>query len=407
MSTSYFILFTFATLAALSLGQATSQTFLGSQDEVTSLPGLSFKPKFRHYSGYLETVNQTYLHYWFFESQNSTNDPVVLWLNGGPGCSSVLGSLTEQGPINIKPDGRLVENAYAWNLRANMIFLESPAGVGFSYKADNNFKTGDSQTAISNYAALKSFFVKFPHLALNDFYIAGESYGGIYVPTLSVHVFEGKYPKNFKGFAVGNAFLDATMLGNSMLHFAYNHGLFDTILWDELVSSCCSGVTNVQKCDFVNTASLTCKLAILKVQSKLSRTPLNLYNIYSSCNQSSGSSTGSVVKLSREHVEKRFILKHALKLDLNELETSASLEPPCMNFEYVEQWLNQKAVRDAMHIRPESGYWSPCSAAVSAQYVHEYSSVKKQFQYLLHNGLKALIYNGDVDAMCNFLGDQW
>lgn len=78
-------IFTLFVVVAFS-GSAFAQYFSGSEDEVTSLPGLSFKPKFRHYSGYLESVNKTHLHYWFFESQNSSSDPVVVWFNGGPGC---------------------------------------------------------------------------------------------------------------------------------------------------------------------------------------------------------------------------------------------------------------------------------------------------------------------------------
>lgn len=238
------------------------------------------------------------------------------------------------------------------------------------------------------------------------------------MPTLSVLVKDGQFPKKFRGFAVGNAYLDQTMLGNSLIHFAYNHGLFDTVLWDELVTECCPEERNLHKCNFVNNHNPICKLGILKVQSKLSSMPLNLYNIYQSCNQSSsntiptGNSSGKYASsVSREHIDRKFLYEQQLMIyDDFELVNGVEkegLEPPCMNFGYVEQWLNQKAVRDAMHIRPQSGYWSPCNGVVNALYVHEYTSMRKQFQYLLHGGLKALIYNGDVDMMCNFLGDQW
>ena len=384
-------------------------SFPGSEDEVTSLPGLNYKPNFRHYSGYLESVNNTYLHYWFFESQNNTNnDPVVLWLNGGPGCSSVLGALTEQGPIHINSDRSLIENKYSWNQRTNIIFLESPAGVGFSYREDKNYKTGDNQTAFLNYEALKSFFVKFPHLKRNDFYIAGESYGGIYVPTLSMLVLQNKFPQKFRGFAIGNGYLDRTMNGNSLIHFAYYHGLFDSTLWDELVNRCCDAkVTNIKKCDFVNNSALRCKLSLLKMNDQLTKSPLNMYNIYTNCNSTSTNSEYLVNKLSREHIEKRFVRKYLLNLDIFNSDYNAKMEPPCMNYDYVEEWINQKSVRNALNIRKESNSWSPCSTYVSLHYVHEYSSMTKTIQYLLHNGLKALIYNGDVDAMCNFIGDQW
>ena len=72
-----------------------SESYSGIADEVKNLPGLDFKINYKHYSGYLNSTDDRFLHYWFFESQRSPpNDPVVLWMNGGPGCSSLLGLLT-------------------------------------------------------------------------------------------------------------------------------------------------------------------------------------------------------------------------------------------------------------------------------------------------------------------------
>ncbi|CAG2122494.1 unnamed protein product, partial [Medioppia subpectinata] len=73
------------------------QCYTGVADEVRQLSGLTFPINYRHYSGYLNATDDRHLHYWFFESQSSPkSDPVVLWLNGGPGCSSVLGALTNK-----------------------------------------------------------------------------------------------------------------------------------------------------------------------------------------------------------------------------------------------------------------------------------------------------------------------
>lgn len=155
---------------------ATAQVgnFPGSSDEVTSLPEVNFRLHFRHYSGYLESTNKSQVHYWFFESQgNPSKDPVVLWLTGGPGCSSLLATMTEQGPIQMQTNGSLTPNPSTWNLNTNFLYLESPSGVGWSYNADKQYKTDDRQTAELNFEALKSFFKKFPHLKQNDFYITG------------------------------------------------------------------------------------------------------------------------------------------------------------------------------------------------------------------------------------------
>ena len=97
------------------------------------------------YSGYLTVSETKRLHYVYAESLNDPeNDPVLIWFNGGPGCSSMLGFMQENGPRVIN-DGEdyLISNPDAWNTNANVIWLESPAGVGWSYATDGQTKTND------------------------------------------------------------------------------------------------------------------------------------------------------------------------------------------------------------------------------------------------------------------------
>ena len=175
-----------------------------TSDEITSLPGLKQKPSFKQYSGYLRGGPEEYLHYWFVESQgNPSTDPVVLWLNGGPGCSSLLGFFTENGPFKVSNDGKTVSlYEYSWNKLANVLYLESPVGVGFSYTTKSGtFISNDNNTAHMNYLAVEDFFSKFPQFANHSFYITGESYGGIYVPTLAKEFYDNKSKINLKGKA--------------------------------------------------------------------------------------------------------------------------------------------------------------------------------------------------------------
>ena len=102
-------------------------------DKVNSLPDCSPLPT-NWYSGYMDLSSTRSLHYIFIESLDKPQtDPVVVWFNGGPGCSSLYSLFAENGPF-IFDDGETVikPNPWPWNLRANLLYLESPAGVGYS-----------------------------------------------------------------------------------------------------------------------------------------------------------------------------------------------------------------------------------------------------------------------------------
>ena len=112
------------------------------------------------------------------------NSPNIIWFNGGPGCSSMLGLLQEHGPYAWE-DGApgFTQNKYSWNNEANMFYIESPANVGFSVCPDlNECQWTDDNSAEDNKVAILNLLQKFPELKDNEVYISGESHGGIYVP---------------------------------------------------------------------------------------------------------------------------------------------------------------------------------------------------------------------------------
>jgi carboxypeptidase C (cathepsin A) len=140
------------------------------------------------YSGYL-TVNDTKsLHYIFAESESDpANDPVTIWFNGGPGCSSILAFMQENGPLCIDDGEDFIKtNPYPWTTRMNMLWIESPAGVGYSIAGTvEDLSTNDMIQSQDALAALKQWFGKFPEYLPNPLFVSGESYGGIYVPYLT------------------------------------------------------------------------------------------------------------------------------------------------------------------------------------------------------------------------------
>ena len=119
------------------------------------------------------------------------DDPLVFWTNGGPGCSGLIGYLSEHGPYRAKEDLTVEKDPYSWTKVANMLYIENPVGVGFSHstggpdETNPDYMAGDYSVAKDNLQLIKEFYGRFPAFAENDFYLSAESYGGHYIPTLS------------------------------------------------------------------------------------------------------------------------------------------------------------------------------------------------------------------------------
>ena len=238
---------------ALAMIAAVATVATPDADAVLSLPGYG-KPPSPQFSGFLNASAAepgTMLHYWFAAaaSPDWKSLPVVLWLNGGPGASSLIGMLQEQGPLIIDRAGGLLENPWAWTKLANLVALESPAGVGYSYceamKHGGACANTDISTAKAAHAALLDLFgAKFPELHTNAFFITGESYAGVYSPTLAAEIVAGNAVGsaaakiNLVGMAVGDPCTDNAAQRDSMdmLWWAHKNGLVPereyAYLWD-------------------------------------------------------------------------------------------------------------------------------------------------------------------------------
>jgi serine carboxypeptidase-like clade 2 len=148
--------------------------------------------------------------------------------DGGPGCSGLLGLGTEFGPFLFEKDGILSSNPNTWNQVANILYVEQPAGVGFSYYTDeSDRKVGDNRAAVDNYQLIVEFLNRFPERRSNEFYIASESYGGHYIPHLAREILDRNTEGaiNFRGFLIGNPYVDPFSNDVTMVQTYYMHGL--------------------------------------------------------------------------------------------------------------------------------------------------------------------------------------
>ncbi|GAB1860582.1 Carboxypeptidase [Camponotus japonicus] len=186
------------------------------------------------YSGYF-TVNKKYnsnLFFWFFPAMhNPETAPVVLWLQGGPGGTSLFGLFLENGPFIVTANKTLEMRQYSWNLEHNVIYIDNPVGTGYSF-TDNKkgYARNEVEVGRNIHTALVQFFLLFPELQNNDFFVTGESYAGKYVPAVSYaiknHNIKAKTKINLKGLAIGDGLCDPE---NQLQYgdYLYQIGLID------------------------------------------------------------------------------------------------------------------------------------------------------------------------------------
>ncbi|OQR72929.1 putative serine carboxypeptidase CPVL isoform 1 [Tropilaelaps mercedesae] len=184
------------------------------------------------YSGYL-TVNKTTesnMFFWFFPAYNNARQaPIILWLQGGPGGSSLFGLFVEHGPYKITAHQFARLRRITWAQQFNMLYIDNPVGTGFSFtKTDDGYVTNETEVGRDLFEALQQFFTLFSEYAQNDFYVTGESYAGKYVPAAAytIHKNKGKAKMKLAGIAIGDGLCDpATMFDYA--DFLLQIGLLD------------------------------------------------------------------------------------------------------------------------------------------------------------------------------------
>ncbi|XP_077384249.1 putative serine carboxypeptidase CPVL [Festucalex cinctus] len=200
---------------------------------VGELPGENVKS----YAGYL-TVNKEYnsnLFFWFFPALMPSHDgnaPVLLWLQGGPGGTSMFGLFVEHGPYVVYKNMTVNLRDYAWTLKYSVLYIDNPVGTGFSFTDDDRgYARNQDDVGRDLYSALIQFFQLFPEYQSNDFYATGESYAGKYVPAISYYIHKNnptaKVKINFKGMAIGDGLCDPEMMLGGYGEFLYQTGMID------------------------------------------------------------------------------------------------------------------------------------------------------------------------------------
>ncbi|KAI5284915.1 hypothetical protein KEM54_000962 [Ascosphaera aggregata] len=336
---------------------------------------LGIDPGIKQYSGYLDdNENDKHLFYWFFESRNNPeSDPVVLWLNGGPGCSSMTGLFMELGPSSIGKNLEPKFNPSSWNSNASVIFLDQPVNVGYSYSGRSVSDTVAAGKDI--YALLTLFFKQFPEYAHQDFHIAGESYAGHYIPVFSSEILSHKNRNiNLKSILIGNGLTDPLTQYPEYRPMACGEGGYPAVLdqetcrgLDASLPRCLSLIKSCYRSESVWTcvpASIYCNNAILGPYSRSGRNP---YDVRVDCE-------------------------------------GGGLCYPAMDD--IAEYLNQDKVKDA--VGAEVGSFDACNTGINQGFLF-HGDWMQPFHRLIPGILEqipVLIYAGDADFICNWLGNK-
>ncbi|KAE9316484.1 hypothetical protein PF008_g18996 [Phytophthora fragariae] len=218
-----------------------------TDDGVLFLPGFG-APLEKQYAGLVgvNTLNAGKLFYWFFETraplQIDDRTPLLLWLNGGPGASSMTGLLAEMGPYRLTKERKLIPHVHSWTNIGHMLFFDQPVGTGYSSVRDDvGHVNTQEEVAEQLYRGLQGFFRRHPEYKHNPLYVCGESYAGKYAPSIShyIHVKNSgaldtdDVMINLTGVAIGNGDMWPVLQSRSVPDFAIALGLIDSQQYED------------------------------------------------------------------------------------------------------------------------------------------------------------------------------
>ncbi|AGO13554.1 AaceriAGL328Cp [[Ashbya] aceris (nom. inval.)] len=346
--------------------------------KVSDPAGLGVDPGVKQYSGYLDVeAEDKHFFYWFFESRNDPkNDPIVLWLNGGPGCSSMTGLFFELGPSSIDQKLKPVRNPYSWNTNASVIFLDQPVNAGYSYSSNSVTSTVAASKDV--YAFLELFFRQFPEYRDGQkFHIAGESYAGHYIPAIAAEILS--HPDEERSFK-----LSSVLIGNGLTDPLTQYPYYERM-------ACGGGgepaILGPEQCSAMNETLPRCLRLIrtcYTLQNVWSCVPASLY-----CN---GNQLAPFQRTGKNVYDVRKDCEGQLCYD---------------DMKYSEEYLNTPEVIKAVGAEVDS--FTSCNFDVNRNFLLNGDWMKPYQRHvteILDKGLPVLIYAGDKDFICNWLGNR-
>ncbi|KAG2036585.1 Alpha/Beta hydrolase protein [Suillus americanus] len=343
-------------------------------------------PNVTQISGYINVGTNMSMWFWFFESRNSPETaPFTLWLNGGPGCSSMIGLFQENGPCLVNADlNSTILNPYSWNSLSNMIYIDQPIGTGFSYGTDTVNSTEAAAPFI--WTAFQVLFEcqLFSKYASRELIFATESYGGHYGPSFVTYFDE-------RNAFIASGEIDAVPVVVSALMI--NNGWYDPL---------------IQTISFLSFATYAPGYGQLQPDDVLKNISDALYGLdgcvaqEKACYAAGNSTHSNKVCLDANNYCADNVFTPAVgNYDSYDIrQNSSALFPP----EYYVYYLLREDVMKKIGAQVK---YEECSDAPYEKIANTGDDARTwlpQLSALANSGLKILIWAGDADMNCNWLG---
>ncbi|KAJ0837616.1 putative sinapoylglucose--sinapoylglucose O-sinapoyltransferase [Helianthus annuus] len=380
----------FLLLLVLLTSQSHSTTPSNPKSIVKSLPGYPGQLPFKLETGYvgIGEKEEAQFFYYFVESErNPDEDPLIFYLTGGPGCSAVITFFYQIGPLsfnfeNAPENITLTTNPNSWTKMANVIFVDMPAGAGFSYATTKEASiSSDSIVVKQANDFLRKFLIDHPRFLKNPLYITGISYMGIVTPIITLEVYNanerGDQPAlNIQGYILCSPLTDKFMDFNSRVEYAHRMALISDDIYKSATENC--------RGNYVNTDDTTNSICV------------NSLERYKEC-------TGNI---NMEDI-------------LEPLCNKSDLKPYCREYYYdfAVDWANDEAVQQALNIRQGTiGKWEFYNTTMHYSegkndtfcYTYDIYSSFSYHKKLVSKNCRALIFSGDHDMTFPYVGiEQW
>ncbi|XP_051218561.1 serine carboxypeptidase-like 19 [Lolium perenne] len=381
---------------------------------VTSLPGFPGRLPFHLETGYVEVDedNGAELFYYFVESEaGGENSPFLLWLTGGDHCSVLSGLALEIGPFQFVAEPyngtvpSLEINPYSWTKVANILFVDTPVGAGFSFsRKPEGYNVGEISTSLQLHELLLQWFIDHPKFLASRLYIGGDSYAAKIVPFIAQKISEGIEARrspilNLKGYLAGNPRTGENIDISSMVPYAHGFGIISDQLY-ETISRHCQGE------DYNSPTNALCAQALGTFNSLLSEV-MSAQILLDTC---AYASSGPRTATDKSDGDARKILSEEAGILMGKQVNNPPprVPPGCISYTaYLSYyWANNELTREALGIKKGTvDEWLRCQSG-NMPFTRDIKSSIKYHRNVTANGYRALIYSGDHDAIVPHLGTQ-